>query len=210
MHNDFIEDSIRKENSLFNEVWISRNNLIGFDAISSECLGADLKGQSDANAFMVVWLKNVDRLIEIFCKYFKASNYVLCDVGCGSGISTLYFYEKQLFKRCWGFDISPALVEMANVNKEIFKRNQSLSLDLRFDVGNALDILLPDEKLALFMFNPFSENVLRAFIERNISILRKNKCIVLYANDLHLTSLMRFGRTLQRDNVFNLSVFEFV
>ena len=51
----------------------------------------DLSKSNDGNAYHTVWLKNIDRLMNIIPLEINISQYHFYDVGCGLGISTLYF-----------------------------------------------------------------------------------------------------------------------
>ena len=62
------------------------------------------------------------------------SEYSLLDVGCGSGISTLYFLENYQFKSYLGFDKSKHLIFNAEKNKEIFSKGKDLSSKIKFEV----------------------------------------------------------------------------
>ena len=51
---------------------------------------------------------------------FDFKNYTLLDVGCGSGIPTIYFYENSNFTKFTGFDLSKKLNNKAIKKIKIF------------------------------------------------------------------------------------------
>ena len=104
-HNNEINDNIRKKNTKFNNQWIANNKLIGEDIVLVDELDVSSKVKLDASPFMVVWLKNIERLCEMFSSEFDYKSFSLLDIGCGSGISTFFFHQKYDFDRCDGFDL---------------------------------------------------------------------------------------------------------
>jgi hypothetical protein len=110
-HNNEISEYVRQENSEFNDRWIASEGLVGERIISIEMLDVDDSLKKDASPFMVVWLKNIDRLCSRLPSNFDFGRYTLLVIGCGSGISTIYFHKRFKFKSLKGFDFSLSLVE---------------------------------------------------------------------------------------------------
>lgn len=204
-----IHKDIREENEDFNTQWIANNKLIEEDIVLKDEFDVSSEVKLDANPFMVVWLKNVERLYEMFCSEFDCQSFVLLDVGCGSGISTIFFHQKYDFDRCDGFDFSSSLIGLANKNIKIINRNGFDTSSISFEIADAKQIKLQDKRYALFMFNPFGWETMNEFLSNNIEVLRKNNSVILYANDTYVVNLLEFGRMVKRDNFFNLSVIAF-
>lgn len=204
-----IHKDIREENEDFNTQWIANNKLIEEDIVLKDEFDVSSEVKLDANPFMVVWLKNVERLYEMFCSEFDCQSFVLLDVGCGSGISTIFFHQKYDFDRCDGFDFSSSLIGLANKNIKIINRNGFDTSSISFEIADAKQIKLQDKRYALFMFNPFGWETMNEFLSNNIEVLRKNNSVILYANDTYVGNLLEFGRMVKRDNFFNLSVIAF-
>lgn len=122
-HNNHMPLDIRKENDEYNVSWITSEGMIGDNIITCENLDVDESLKLDASPFMVVWLKNIDRLCDQLPKDFDYGSYTFVDVGCGSGISTIYFYRKCAFKRFMGFDFSSELISLANKIMKIFEKS---------------------------------------------------------------------------------------
>ena len=197
-HNKINNDEIREFNEDFNKEFIESLDLKikiqKFEGI------LDNKECDDATIYQTVWLKNIDRLIELIPKKINLSNYNLCDVGCGIGISTIYFQKKFQFKSYSGFDISEELIE---ASKKILKQ-LNLESEINLNVDNAIYKKLDSKPYVLFLFNPFGKKTLEKFINNNIKNLKKNKSIILYANDLLIKSI-KYYKDLYRDDYFNLS-----
>ncbi|MAV05404.1 MAG: hypothetical protein CMI71_00115 [Candidatus Pelagibacter sp.] len=208
-HNNEINDNIRKENKEFNKQWIANNKLIGEGIVLVDELDVSSEVKLDASSFMVVWLKNIERLCEMFSSEFDYKSFSLLDIGCGSGISTFFFHQKYDFDRCDGFDFSSSLIGLANKNKKIINRDGVDTSSISFNFADAKKIKLQDKRYALFMFNPFGWETMNEFISNNIEVLQKNNSVILYANDICVGNLLVFGRMVKRDDFFNLSVIAF-
>ena len=208
-HNPHIENEIRIENDAYNKVWITNEGLIGSSIVSVDELDVAGSDKADAAPFMVCWLRNIDRLCALLPKEFSYNDYALIDVGCGSGISTLYFLKSYSFKSIEGFDFSSYLIELAQNNKQITLNNNFPVKKLTFKQKDARDYRLAEMPTILFMFNPFGWDTMQIFIKNNLEVLRKTKSYLLYANDLHINELGAYGTILQRDDFYNLSVIYF-
>jgi len=77
---------------------------------------------------------------------FDPACYHLLDVGCGSGVSTLYFADNYNFMSYKGFDFSPNLIEAANRNKAIFNQSCIKNLNIQFSIGDANNWNAPNPK----------------------------------------------------------------
>lgn len=208
-HNYYISEKIRKKNISYNEVWIKDRKLIGDKSLSLEQLDIKKVAQADSNDFMVVWLKNIDRLCEMLPDSLDHKDYSVLDVGCGSGISSLYFLERYNFHGIRGFDFSTTLIDLAIQNKNLYLQNIQHNTNLSFDISDARDFKIDNNPHILFMFNTFEGEVLERFFLNNIKTLCETKSFLLYANDRCINDLVRFGQVVKRDDFFNLSVISF-
>ena len=200
-HNTQLSAIDRQANDDFNEHFITARGFVGNDKVTPDLFKVEDKG--DASSFMVVWLKNIDRLIHL-TQIVDFSEYSVLDVGCGNGVSTLYFFEKYDFREFLGFDFDSRLIEFAKINCLKYEDK-----NVNFFVEDARYYRLPNKPLCLFMFNPFGLNTLKAFIDNNIQVLRDNKSLLLYANDIQLTVLQPYAKCLGRDVKYNLSAWKF-
>ncbi len=208
-HNKEILLEIRKENDGYNFAWVSQHRLIGSDNVSFAELDVDSSQTSDSIPFMVVWLRNIDRLFNLLPSAIILSQYSLVDVGCGSGISTSYIHKNYSLKRVIGFDFSANLIKHAFLNKNILYGQSQDGHSLHFQVADANTFHVPSGKVILFLFNPFGWKTMKLFIENNIVALRKTESLMLYANDLHINEVTGYAKLIARDQFFNLSVVKF-
>tara|TARA_Y100000591_G_C21819469_1_gene692757 strand:- start:824 stop:1459 length:636 start_codon:yes stop_codon:yes gene_type:complete len=208
-HNNEINEFIRDENHEFNAAWIASHGFVGEHTVPSCDLDVSEEMKVDSSPFMVVWLKNVERLCRMFQKSYSFSDFVLLDVGCGSGISTLFFNHNYPFRNFYGFDFSLKLVEMAEKNKSIASNNGFDTSSVSFKVANAKKIKLANERSAVFMFNPFTWQTMNSFIKNNLTMLKETKSVLLYANDICIKEILDYGALVERDSFYNLSLISF-
>ena len=208
-HNQYISNEIRNENDLFNQQWVLKYGMIGETTIPVEELDVDKSRASFSNSFHMVWLRNVDRLLGLLSEKIHLCQYRFIDAGCGSGIAALYVFSNYSVKSVFGFDFSRNLVEMAEKNKDSILRLLGRVMPVDFAVADALNYRLPDDKIILFLFNPFQWEVLKVFVENNLDVLKRNRSFILYANDVWVNEVSRYGDVVARDDFFNLSVIRF-
>ncbi len=159
---------------------------------------------ADSNPFQVVWLKNVDRLLRAARSLGDDSaTFDFIDVGCGSGIASIYAQRRYSLKNSGGFDLDPSLVEAANRNA----RRSGFSA--RFWVGDAAKEIFSDKRCFLFFFNPFGEATVRSLLANNWRALADSQSTALLANDHALPVFLEYGTLGWRDNRWNCSVVQF-
>ena len=207
-HNSFLDEQIRKENYKYNRDFISQNKFLGFENVDLEGLDVPPEQKKDSSPYNLVWLKNIDRLINLIPLGTDFKDYELVDVGCGSGISTLYFASKYFFKSYYGFDFSNKLIAIALKNRVKFFDRYKLSLDIRFHVQDANEFKL-SQKSVLFMFNPFGRETIKKMVFNNLNFLKDSNSIILYANDHYSDFLNKYGNQINRDAEYNLSYIKF-
>tara|TARA_B100000767_G_scaffold275531_1_gene313052 strand:- start:18489 stop:19106 length:618 start_codon:yes stop_codon:yes gene_type:complete len=199
-HNNLISGLIREEEENFNQIFLNSLKLDldikQYEAVNNKDI------DSDSTSYMTVWLKNIDRLMELIPDNIKLENYHLCDVGCGLGISTIYFALRYNLKSYCGFDFNKKLIREANYIKN------NIGKKINFEVANANEKRLEEKPQLLFMFNPFGVKTLNNFINNNEQNLRNNKSIILYANDLWINEIEK-STLINRNHFFNLSSIEF-
>lgn len=201
-HNNILSDSIRQEEDDFNQMFLNSLKL-SFDINQYEGKHNNDKG-SDSTPYMTVWLKNIDRLMDMIPDDIELENYHLCDVGCGLGVSTIYFNKKYKMKSYSGFDYNEDLIDKA----KLMSNDLALERQIEFEFKNAKEKILESKPYLLFMFNPFGINTIQFFIDNNIEVLKAKKVIVLYANDLHVNEIKGYKK-INRDAYFNLSALIF-
>lgn len=68
----------------------------------------------DSNSNVVVWLRNIDRLLSLSGHSAEGSNFL--DLGAGAGIAMLYAAVRHPFVSVNGIEIQPELVGVAEEN----------------------------------------------------------------------------------------------
>ena len=194
----------RLQNDSYNQKWIMRNNLIGSEIIEPNNLDIPSSKIKESGRFQVVWLQNIDRLMKLLPSDIVTTEYNLIDVGCGTGISTLYFASNYKFLEYCGFDHSQKLISMTHQNFEIFSKTNKENHKISFSICDANTYSIP-KKSILFLYNPFGSKTLKNMILNNIDLLKNTHSIMLYANDLFIDDIKDYGRIIGRHSKHNLS-----
>jgi SAM-dependent methyltransferase len=197
-----------RHNNNYNSDWISSHQLHQ-DPRSLELLQQENLDISDSSPHEVGWLQNINRLVDMMPSSFDPSDYQLIDIGCGSGISTLYIALNYPFTSCLGIDFSPTLIEAAHENKRILGKEDEVA----FIVADARSfrINVSQQKLFLFLFNPFGYQTASQFFANNISALRERSAVVAFACDtwIHQFASANLHRQIIRNAYYKLSVIFF-
>jgi len=112
--------------------------------------------------------------------------YAFVDLGCGKGRALLLAAEYE-FARVIGVDFSPELLEFARENIARFRARTGSTRTFELHVCDATTFDLPLEPLALYLYNPFGESVLRRVLERLHASLQEvpRDIVVLYLRPFH-------------------------
>ncbi len=201
-HNNIDDDKVRLGEEKFNLDFIEG---LGLKTKVDRFEGFDESSKNnDSSPYMTVWLQNIDRLIDLLPNKIDLNQYHLCDVGCGIGISTIYFAAKYNLKSYSGFDFNKKLINEANR----IKNNIDMEEKINFEVADANEKILDKKPQLLFMFNPFGVKTLKNFIDNNEQNLKNNKSFILYANDLWINEIKK-SNLINRNHFYNLSSIEF-
>ena len=203
-HNNITSSNIRQENELFNKSWIKKNNLLFDEPIGIDKFKNKSISKIDSSPMCVVWLKNIDRLLNLIPKYYDLKNYHFIDIGCGSGISTIYFKKNYNFKTYSGVDFEKKFIEYIEINK----KNSSTD-NIQFSIEDVTYLKLQDKPYFLFLFNPFGLKTIKFFIKNNFQNLKKNSSIIGYVNDLHINHFTDYDVQIVRDDFYNISFIGF-
>lgn len=119
-------------------------------------------------------------------------NFTFIDLGCGKG-RTLLVASKLGFKQMIGVEFVRELVEIARTN--VAKRQIANAVVLHAD---AADFEFPDSNLVVYLYNPFSQEVLRGVVakmkagcsKRLYVIYKGSQCTEIFDSCSFLT---RFG-----------------
>jgi SAM-dependent methyltransferase len=192
----------------YNRKWISKHSLSGWENTELTELGLDSQDISDSEPFRVVWLRNIDRLIDLLPIEFNPENFTLIDAGCGAGVSTLYFYDFYPFKYFLGFDFSEDLINTAKANLLTFNSKSKPVKKIDFIQSDARLFCIPDTPCFIFMYNPFGFNTAKIFFDNNLRKLQQNGAILAISYDPWINQLLelKIHRTHIRDAFNNLSL----
>ena len=199
-------------NSKFNSEWINSNSLSApiksIDDLHLE--GLDV---SDSHPHEVGWLKNIDRLVDMLPLSFDPSEFDLLDVGCGSGISTLYFCENYCFSSFSGIDLSPILIASAVRNLQIFNNKKKSTYKIVFAASDAREYVIDNlnRKIFIYMFNPFGFDTASVFVARNLETLRSRNAILALSWDTWIWQLLakKWHKAVVRNSLYKLSLVAF-
>jgi SAM-dependent methyltransferase len=112
--------------------------------------------------------------------------YAFVDLGSGKGRPLLMAAEYP-FRRLIGIEFSPELHRIADENVARFKARTGSTQKFELHLGDATSFDFPPEPIALHLFNPFGESVLRRVLGRLEASLEHapRNVVVFYFNPLH-------------------------
>ncbi|MGO4479936.1 methyltransferase domain-containing protein [Massilia sp. 2TAF26] len=110
------------------------------------------------------------------------------DLGSGKGKACFYAAMRFPFRKIIGVEFSEPLVEIARDNAARFGAE-----NIFFVNADAASFCLPPGNNLVFLFNPFSESILKKFLESNADRFRQSRSVIAYANDQHRLCLARAG-----------------
>lgn len=91
------------------------------------------------------------------------SGHTFIDVGCGKGRSMIVATEFP-FDAVVGYDLAAPLVAIANANAKKLRDAHPTRVPMRAIQANALEICITEQKIVLFLFNPFGASVMNALM----------------------------------------------
>jgi SAM-dependent methyltransferase len=128
---------------------------------------------------------------ETFCGMIRElptalEEFVFVDVGSGKG-RTLLLASCFPFIEIVGVEISAALTRIALNNIRVFRDEMQKCHKIGVVCGDATDYELPLRKTVLYLYNPFGDQSMRAFISRAENSIRDHprKMFALYQSPSH-------------------------
>jgi hypothetical protein len=112
--------------------------------------------------------------------------YVFIDLGSGKGRAML-LASRLPFKAIRGVELSQQLHRIACQNISIYRESAQRCHDIQSLCEDATCFEFPPEKIVLYMFNPFDEEMMRLVVRNLEKSLRKHQkpIYVLYLKALH-------------------------
>jgi SAM-dependent methyltransferase len=195
-------------NDSFNSLWLWRNNIQNYQFLAVDQFKNDSEHKTSAQPFCVSWLKNLDRLIHFLGPDKDIAEFHFADIGCGTGVVCLYAANNYPFKSILGLDFEAELIDRAWDNLAAF-RGKRRSKEIRFIEADAAVLCLEPKKYFLFLFNPFGEDVIKLFLDRNVQTLAEKGSVIAYANDKHVELFNSYPCQISRDEKNNISLISF-
>jgi SAM-dependent methyltransferase len=105
------------------------------------------------------------------------------DLGCGKGRALVVASEFS-FRSVIGVELCPELVKAAKENAQIIGQKLPERTPITVVTGNALDYVLPEGNLIIFLYNPFEIDVVTGLLTKIETALRKrdSSIWVVYVN----------------------------
>jgi SAM-dependent methyltransferase len=116
---------------------------------------------------------------------FNFADFTFLDLGSGKG-RTLLMASDYPFHRIVGVELLPALHQIAQQNLKQYKSEAQKCFALEAICADAAGFPFPDQRLLIYLFNPFPESVLRRVMANLEQSLRAcpRTVYVLYHNPL--------------------------
>ena len=111
------------------------------------------------------------------------ADYSFVDIGAGKGAVVISAAMKG-FRRALGLELSLKLIGIARNNANLVAKQTTLNSKPEFIQGNAAEFDAPSGPLLLYLYNPFGESILNAFLDRVEASARRDPRLIYlaYAN----------------------------
>tara|TARA_B100000886_G_scaffold339178_1_gene303866 strand:- start:2496 stop:3164 length:669 start_codon:yes stop_codon:yes gene_type:complete len=190
--------------------------------LSGNHLAIDKDTIENASTTMTTWLLNINRAFELLIKNHKISKedmkkFNWIDVGCGSGIASIYASLNCKFSNQLLFDFDLRNISLAKKNFDISRKSLLFNqnhLEPKIIRENAQNILISDyfkKNCIVYMFNPFDQKIMKSFIINNANFLKTNNSIIIYINDKYndlIQELLSLNpKDIRRNDKYKISTY---
>jgi len=147
-------------------------------------LGVEAEGLLHAYAYQPVQPAVFARIMRAAA--IEPANYLMVDFGSGKARALILGAEYG-FKRLVGIELAPVLHEAALRNVHAYRRRRMHAPPIELHCGDAAAWPIPEERVFLFLYNPFAEPVVARIARRlEISLRRLPRdAVVAYRNPVH-------------------------
>ena len=152
----------------------------------SDLDAVDTDSLKHATAYQAMQVRYLDFIFRKLGK--RSTEEYFIDIGCGKGRAC--FYASRKYPRVIGIDFSPSLIREAEENLKSFRGGRG---NISFMVRDARIFDLPESESIVYLFNPFDEVILGAFLDRNREHFSRYRSRIVYVNDLHRSVLLDRG-----------------
>jgi SAM-dependent methyltransferase len=190
-------------NRTYNFLYCKAHNLKASKAIPVQDFKTSTDSIHDAKPFVLAWLLNIRRSIRYLEKRIQISDFHYFDIGCGTGISTIYAGSWD-FKSVIGFDFQSDFITAAKRNLIIGK---NVNKQISFIEEDATNFKIKSPSI-LFFFNPFGPETLEKFIANNLREIEQGETWVILLNDRLLQVFLHLGafELVNRNSQCNISI----
>lgn len=199
-----LTEKILRLMAIVEDWFFCRFGSLDFDGIIlKENLGVDEACQSfdHVTAFQSVWCRNLRSTFKLVKHMFPEKFEYFVDIGSGKGKPCFYAEKSGVARKYIGIELSPLLVDISNKNKSKFRTST-----VEFMEADATSYKLPNSTCLLFLFNPFSGDVLREFCDNNNNKFQTDLTVVVYVNDKQRSILSEYFDEMYRDSERQLSI----
>jgi SAM-dependent methyltransferase len=118
----------------------------------------------------------------------KFDDFNFLDIGSGYGIALHFVMKNYHFNNYYGLEFDKYLVDISRENLDSLKK--------KFDIfhADACNFVIKDLKYIIYLYNPFNETILKKFLDNNLNLLKKNKCIIMYQNNFYTEDLKKLSK----------------
>lgn len=147
-------------------------------------LGVPQAGLAHAYAYQPVQLHVFARMVRAAA--INPAQHVMIDFGSGKARALILGAEYG-FKRLIGVELAPGLHAAAIRNVQAYRQRRPDAPPIELHCGDAAAWPIPEERLFIFLYNPFAEPVVARIARRlEISLRRQPRDVVLaYRNPVH-------------------------
>ncbi len=123
------------------------------------------------------------------------SEYVFVDMGSGKG-KVLFMASSFPFSEIIGVEISETLCQSAGKNINRFKSSFQNCFNLNVICSDAKSFTIPEDRLVLYFYNPFSEKIMKDVLNSIcLSLNKKPRSIfIIYYNPQHKSVIESTGK----------------
>lgn len=197
----------RFRNERFNQRWISNFAFENTDFMEIEETISGPEFGDDRNPHQLVWLRNIQYAVKVAKRYGDIKSHTFFDLGCGTGVPSIFARIRCGFRAAEGFDIDSRFVGWAIKNANLAGVREKIS----FFQADAAEVRLEDGKYFVFFFNSFGAETLGLFLDKNRAVLERNNSMLCLVNDWAAPDISKRENAtlLFRNSRKNTSLFRF-
>ncbi len=180
---------------LYERIW---EKVHGVDFLQGTSDGIDTERGN--NPYSATNISALDALKKYFKKLNITSKDAIIDIGCGKG-RMVYFFSKFPFGHVSGLEYSNEIAAIGNNNMGKLFKLQTARGRISIIQGDATLYTDYDRYNYFYLYNPFNENIMTAFLENlKASVARSPRKIhIIYYNPLHHDLLIKMGMRFEKE-----------